>query len=370
MSNSNRNSSGSSLARQWKLGSANSGIFFIGWFPEEILIGNSRVGIVSSFSASCSSGILSSLSMFLLFPTSASLRCCSTLYGSHSSWITTHPKSWYSTWGFATLPWSSMCSRLSSNGCSVSDSLDTDSLDNSKWGRDYWILVCWEQASRYDIGLDPNDSPALAIIWLMNVSLPSYRRSLLHPCWPAWLVFLAALVGFIHWSLEKKNNKINKYSNVILLLGSWWEATHHKARDECASSYLSSYHADPSRMRGKSSNHTLPNWCNYYWCWSYFCALIAFPDNDAKMFSVPNTWNCTKKTKDINYQPMVRLLFQGYCARSMQDTCSLPNINYLLECMQYIINSSHTYRIHKQCYSIDDLWNYWTMTETATTIIN
>ena len=45
--------------------------------------------------------------------------------------------------------------------------------------------------------------------------------------------------------------------NMILLLGPWWVSTHHKMKGECTGSYLSSYHADPSRMRGKSSNHAL-----------------------------------------------------------------------------------------------------------------
>ena len=44
---------------------------------------------------------------------------------------------------------------------------------------------------------------------------------------------------------------------MILLLGSWWATTHDKARDECAGSYLLFYRADPSKMRGKYSNHAL-----------------------------------------------------------------------------------------------------------------
>lgn len=58
--------------------------------------------------------------------------------------------------------------------------------------------------------------------------------------------------------------------------------------------------------------------------------LNSLPGNDAKMFSVPNAWNYTRKTKDINCQPKVSLLFEGYCARSMQATCSLPSTSYLL----------------------------------------
>ena len=53
-------------------------------------------------------------------------------------------------------------------------------------------------------------------------------------------------------------------------------------------------------------------------------------DGKKVMFNVPNAWNYNRKTKDINYQPRVCLLFQGYCAKSMQATCSLPSTSYLI----------------------------------------